>query len=206
MKKTSSLLMICALVSAAYGVDGGNCGAAAMLDGGTSAETRCSSTCKATWDGANWTITDDCDSGRCFCDVPPVTISSTPGAEAEFGCEEAGQNATAEKFFLTLCGEGTGIHRLHFDKSDVEMFKSFNVKVQQNSKTVWHVVAKWEPTNYKAIPTSTGSLDGSKSASALLKCDCEKLGDVALTVTYDAKDKFKYEFGAWKVEIEYFGK
>lgn len=166
-------------------------------------------TCKAMWDGKRYVITAVCESKDCTCDIPATTAASTPttGDEGRFECYKKGENATAERFFLNLCGKGTGIHYLRFDKSQVEMFTGYELAIKENGNVVWEISGKWVPNDYKTVPENdVNSIDASLPSSVVLRCDSDKLGDMAQTVTLAADKTVKFQFGAWKVDVKYLGK
>ena len=141
-----------------------------------------------------------------MCDTPEVTtISTVPtGTASSFDCVLGG-NATAERFYLSFCGEGTGAYRFRFDKSDADMFKGYFLKIKNTNKVVWRIEAKWDPTTHEPVPKNNGSLDATKPACLVLTCDSDRLGDMAQTVTFEKGTVVKFEFGAWDLDVEYYG-
>ena len=147
------IIFLASSASSSWGIDdshsSGKC-SEPMKEGGT--VPKCGGSCTATWDGSHWMVNQKCEGEGCRCDIPETTFATAPGSQNLFGCATSRENATAERFYLTLCGEGTGMHKLQFDKSDADMFKGYFVKLRQGEKVAWRIEARWQPSAYVPVP------------------------------------------------------
>ena len=162
--------------------------------------------CYGNWDNGVWVITSGCGEG-CRCDVPAVTRGSTiaQGTLGAFSCVTE-TNATTERFFIDLHGKDTGIHKLCFDKSNVEMFKEFKIKVRHQNADVWEIEAYWTSGSHTPVPSTVsgstaGGIDPTDPAAAVITCDTELFGDVAQTITFVNGEYFECMFGSWKIKV-----
>lgn len=168
--------------------------------------------CEAVFRDGYWNVTSSC-ADDCRCMTPPLSSNVASPANGTvpdsdtFGCEEESRtDANAQRFFLKLNGEYTGVINLGFDSSAVDKFDAFKIRVihPTSGKAIWKITATWNVTGIDPGNADVDmTCDPTHKACAVLTCDSPRFGDQSYTGTFAAKTPKTIKFGNWEVELVY---